>query len=239
LPELTGIDPELIKERLWSLEARRFSSTQIQLTSVTDLGDSVRSVLEIGPGNGYFSTILSTLGYAIKTADIRKRTDPDFLGDFRDIEINEKFDLIAAFEMLQHLPYSDVSRTISKIADMSKRYVLISVPARIHQLSFEIEVPKIFAPRRLGLGWMQGKHSIVMNWEWPRGKDITESNRIERNDYWNAHHWEIGRRSYPRSRFLNDLESTGLKIIWHKYNPQHTHHLFVLAQKNTLDNAAL
>ena len=230
---MSGIDPELIKERLWSLEARRFSSTQIQLTSVTDLGDSVRSVLEIGPGNGYFSTILSTLGYAIKTADIKKRTNPDYLGDFRDIEIDKTFDLIAAFEMLQHVPPSDLPRTIKKIANITNRYVLISVPARVHRLSIGIEVPRMFAPSRLGMQSIRGKHSFSINWEWPRGADLDKSSWEARDDYWNPHYWEIGRKSFPRSRLFDYIKAAGLKIIWHKYNPQHTHHMFLLAEKAT------
>ena len=43
--------------------------------------------------------------------------------------------------------------------------------------------------------------------------------------------WEVGRKSFPRSRFLADIESANLRILWHKHNPHHTYHLFVLAEK--------
>ena len=50
------IDTELREERLFALEERRFTSTRVQVVSVTDLGDSVSSILEVGPGSGYFTT---------------------------------------------------------------------------------------------------------------------------------------------------------------------------------------
>ena len=228
---MSEIDPGLLEERLWSLEERRFSSTRIQLTSVTDLEDSVTSILEIGPGNGHFATLMRGLGYEVKTADIKSRTNPDYLGDFRDTEIPEKFDLVAAFEMLQHLPYEDLPKTLSKLAGLSSRYVLLSVPARVHRLELAFEVPAMFAPRRFGLGWLRGNHSFSKTWEWPRAKDHSKETWEGREDYWNPHYWEVGRKSFPRSRFLADIESANLRILWHKHNPHHTYHLFVLAEK--------
>jgi hypothetical protein len=81
---LSEIDPGLLEERLWALEERRFSSTRIQLTSVTDLGDALASIIEIGQGSGHFSSIMKGLDYAVKTANIRSRSNPDYLKDFRD-----------------------------------------------------------------------------------------------------------------------------------------------------------
>jgi hypothetical protein len=63
---LSEIDPGLLEERLWALEERRFASTRIQLTSVTDLGDALASIIEIGPGSGHFSSIMKGLDYAVK-----------------------------------------------------------------------------------------------------------------------------------------------------------------------------
>ncbi|MDP6666975.1 MAG: methyltransferase domain-containing protein [Dehalococcoidia bacterium] len=229
---MSKIDPGLLEQRRWALEPRRFSSTQIQLTSVTDLGDSVDSILEIGPGSGYFSSIAKSLGYDIKTADIKSETDPDYRGDFREVDIPEKFDLVAAFEMLQHLPYQELPATLEKIASLSNRYVLISVPARVHRLELTVEIPRVLTPRRLGLGWLQGPHTLLKTWEWPRSVGPSEVDWEGREDYWNPHYWEIGRKNHPRSRFLGDIQASGLTVLWYKYNPRHTHHLFVLAEKS-------
>jgi hypothetical protein len=174
---------------------------------------------------------MKDLDYTVKTADIKSRTNPDYLGDFRGINIPEKFDLVAAFEMLQHLPYGDLPQTLVKLAELSDKYVLISVPSRVHRFELTLEIPPMLAPRRLGLRWLRGRHSISTTWERPRGKDRSKRDWEGREDYWNPHYWEIGRKSFPRSRFLADIESSGLRILWHKYNPLHTHHLFILAEK--------
>jgi len=89
----------------------------------------------------------------------------------------------------------------------------------------------MLTPIRLGLGWLRGPHSLLKTWEWPRAADPSESNWKGRKDYWNPHYWEVGRKSFPRSRFLADILASGLTVLWHKYNPRHTHHLFVLAEK--------
>ena len=227
------IDRGLLEERHWALEERRFSSLRIQLASVTDLGDLVSSILEVGPGSGFFAFIAKNLGYSIKTVDIKARTNPDYLGDFREVDISERFDLVAAFEMLQHLPYSDLPSTLKKLAALSNRYVLISVPTRIHSIGLSIEIPGFFAPRRLGLGWLRGSHTLSIKWEWPRANDPTEREWTGRDDYWNPHYWEVGRKSFPQSRVLSDIESTGLKILWARHNPRFHHHLFILTEKTS------
>ena len=228
---MSKIDPELTKARLAALEERHFSSTRLQLTSVTELGDSVASILEVGPGNGFFSSTATRLGYDVKTADIRTWSNPDYLGDFREIEIPERFDLVAAFEMLQHLPYEELRSTLRKLASLSNRYVLISVPAHVYRFELAVEIPGMVTPRRLGLGWLRGRHSLSFRWERPRSKGPSKSDWEGREDYWNPHYWEVGRKSFPKSRLLSDIESSGLRILWAKYNPRFDHHLFVLAEK--------
>ena len=228
---MRDIDPELLEARLAALEERRFSSTRMQLTSVTELGDSVSSILEVGPGSGFFSSVATGLGYEVKTADIKTWSNPDYLGDFRESEIPERFDLVAAFEMLQHIPYEELTSTLRKLASLSNRYVLISVPAHVHRFELAVEIPGMLTPRRLGLGWLRGRHSLSFRWERPRGKGPSKSDWEGREDYWNPHYWEVGRKSHPRARFLGDIRASGLTVLWHKYNPRHTHHLFVLAEK--------
>ena len=228
---MSKIDPELLEARLAALEERRFSSTRLQLTSVTELGDSVSSILEVGPGNGFFSSTATSLGYEVKTTDIKTWSNPDYLGDFREIEIRERFDLVAAFEMLQHLPHRELPATLQKLASLSNRYVLISVPAHVHRFELAVEIPGMLTPRRLGLGWLWGRHSLSLKLEWPRGRGPSKSGWEGREDYWNPHYWEVGRKSYPRSRVLGDIKASGLTVLWHKYNPRHTHLLFVLAEK--------
>ena len=54
------MDNELREERLVALEERRFTSTQLQISSVTDLGDTVASIFEGGPGSGFLTMFVLT-----------------------------------------------------------------------------------------------------------------------------------------------------------------------------------
>ncbi len=228
---VSDIDPELLKERLRAIEERRFSSTYLQVKSVTDIGDNVASILEVGPGSGYFASITKLLEYDVTTTDIKSRNNPDYLGDFRELKISTTFDMVVAFEVLQHIPYSEFRSSLTKLRDLSNRYVLISLPASVHSFGLSINLPSLISPRRLGLAWLRGTHSMYVNWEWPRKKYYPESEWSDRSDYWNPHYWEVGRKEYPRSNVLKEIRQCGLKILWHKYNQNYTHHLFILAEK--------
>ena len=54
---------------------------------------------------------------------------------------------------------------------------------------------------------------MSLTWEWPRGKDLSEKNWAGHKDYWNPHYWEVGRKSYPRSRFISEIETSGLLVL--------------------------
>ena len=83
---MNNIEDTLKHERLSAINENRFSSLFMQIKSVTNLSN-VKNILEIGPGNQFFSTIIKMLGYEIKTNDIKKRTNPNYLGDIREIKI--------------------------------------------------------------------------------------------------------------------------------------------------------
>lgn len=203
----------------------------MQVTGVTELGTSVNSILEIGPGSGYFSTITRALGYETSTADIDPDYGPDYLGDIRDLEISEKFDIVVGFEVLQHLPFDDVGRMLKKLSDLSSNYVFVSVPSRVHHLRIGIALPGFLTPRRLGLGWLHGWRSFFLTWEWPRRSYRSRDARTDGLDCWQVHYWEAGRKQYPKKRFLKEVENAGLRVIWSKHNPDHPHHFFVMAKK--------
>ena len=171
------------------------------------------------------------LGYDTSTTDIDPDYAPDYLGDIRELEIPKKFDLVASFEMLQHLPFEDVGPLIQKLADLSEKYVFLSVPSRVHYFRFGIALPAFLTPRRLGMSWLYGWRSKLVTWEWPRRSYPPPETWANRKDYWKPHYWEAGRKQYPKKRVLGVVESAGLKIVWARHNPDHPHHFFVMAKK--------
>lgn len=211
------------------VQTKRFTSLQFQISEITLLGNSVNRILELGPGHGYLSTMAKLLGYDVTTVDLDPENGADYLGDVRSVQIDETFDLVAAFEILEHMPYRDSMEVISSLRSLTERYLFVSVPAQSHSLRVQVQVPHIIAPRRLGFGWLRSPLGIDLRWEWPRAQDLP---LVDREDYWNPHYWELGRRSYPKSRFLGDLRKAGFQVVKSFHNPAHAFHFFVLAQKS-------
>jgi hypothetical protein len=171
------------------------------------------------------------LGYQTSTADIDPDYNPDYLGDIRELDISTKFDLVASFEVLQHLPFDHVGEMIKKLTGLSSKYVFLSVPSRVHYLKFGIALPAFLIPRRLGMGWLYGWKSAMVTWEWPRRSYPPQATWQDREDYWKPHYWEAGRKQYPKKRVIAAVENAGLEVIWSRHNPDHPHHFFIMAKK--------
>jgi hypothetical protein len=225
------MNTEMTTKRRQFLDERYVSSLMFQIQSITDLGEQVTSVLEVGPGGGTFKLMMDHLGYKVLTTDIVADFEPDYLGDFRDIEIDMSFDLVAGFEVLQHMRYLDFVTSLRKMAELSKRYVFISLPAQVHSFNIRARFPRLLVPSRLGIGRLQHWNSVGFNWEWPRARDIPEERFADREDHWNPHYWEVGRKSYPKQRILDDVEKAGLRIMWNGHGERHPYHYFLMLEK--------
>ena len=100
---------------------------QIDLASRPD----VKSILEIGKGNGTVSDYLKKLGYNLISVDIDPNLKPDIVADVRQLPMKDvEFDLVMACEVLEHLPFEDFEKTLEELKRVSKRYVLVSLPYR-------------------------------------------------------------------------------------------------------------
>jgi 2-polyprenyl-3-methyl-5-hydroxy-6-metoxy-1,4-benzoquinol methylase len=73
-------------------------------------------VLEIGVRNGFVSGDIRKRRIGIITLDIDKRMNPNIAGSVLGLPFaNGSFDLIACYEVLEHLPCKDFDKTLSKI----------------------------------------------------------------------------------------------------------------------------
>ena len=179
-----------------------------------------KNALEIGVGNGLVSDYLKKLGIDITTCDINLDLEPDVVGDVRALPFKDKsFDAVLAFQVLEHLPFSDFEKSLKEIERISKRFVIISLPHRIlgievvikgyfvnpyikkRFVSFCIGVPNIFLRKK--------RNSIVIG----------------------RHFWEIGLWGYSY-RKIRKIILKHFKII-KEVKPilKHQHHFFVLEKK--------
>lgn len=124
----------------------RFISYFYQVDLVKSI--DVVTALEIGVGNRTVSNYLKEHGYTLTTCDIDPDLKPDYVADIRSLPFDDNsFDAVLAYEVLEHLPWTEVPTALKELHRVSKKYVLISVPYSC--LAFELTVYFPFIKRLL------------------------------------------------------------------------------------------
>lgn len=128
------VSPEhYLTDKYISLE--RFISYYHQVNYIR--GCKPEKVLLIGVGDDLISPLLRKMGYEVTTIDIDPDLRPDIVGDVRDMPMKDKsYDVVCAFQVLEHLPYEEFEGILKEINRISKKNAIISVPHR--RTGFEI-----------------------------------------------------------------------------------------------------
>jgi len=173
------------------LSKKRFISYWHQIHEISSRNP--QSILEIGIGNGFVSNYLKHIGYNITTIDIDRRLHPNIVGSVLNIPLqDESFDLVACFEVLEHIPYDKFAQALSELHRISRSYVILSVPDCTQVYPVYIHIPK--------LGALQILIPI------PRLK--TPQHKFD-----GEHYWEIGKTGYPIKNIAEKIKNTGFEII--------------------------
>lgn len=186
----------------------RFISYYYQCSTV--LGLKPKSVLEVGVGNKLVSSYLKNNGVDVTTCDYDKTLKPDVVSDIRDLSKfkDNSFDVVIAFEILEHIPWNDLDKALSELKRVSKKYVVISVPHTGWFFNVCFEIP--FTKKRLfNIGFTVSRF-------WANMKPRAE------------HYWEIGFKNYSLSRVRGKLKEyftidNDFQIKMNRY-----HHFFVM-----------
>ena len=122
----------------------RFISYYYQTSLVSDLIGNSGKVLEVGVGANITSTYLKTAGLEVVTCDIDKNLNPDVIADIRNLPFSSDiFDIVTAFEVLEHLPWEDFEVAIAELKRVSKKKVIVSLPYRSTGFEFVLKFPGI------------------------------------------------------------------------------------------------
>jgi FkbM family methyltransferase len=227
------LSPEEAPEELFRAEKaqylrrfNRFASFYYQFYHVSRLARG--SVLEVGSGYGFLAALLRQAGYETTTVDFKKHHNPDITGDFKEIEMHERYDVVCSFEMLEHMPYTEALGLLNKMASLAKDYVIVSMPYHCWGAAFRfyLKLPKIKLDIKFG-----GFPNIFRRGD-VRLREIDDKKPY---DSVNAHYWEVGRKSYPVKRVINDINKNDLKVVkW--FSPLETpHHIFFICEKRGAD----
>lgn len=132
-----------------------------------------RRVLEVGPGSGVFRSYLQNAGVEVLAADIDETRGPDYVADVSRLDEllpdGERFDIIAAFQILEHIPFERFEPALAGIAKRAT-HALISLPRNGWQIRWSV-----------ALGGL--KHSVGFYLPYPY-----------KHRYNEQHHWELDRK---------------------------------------------
>jgi SAM-dependent methyltransferase len=152
-------------------------------------GTGAREILEIGPGTGIVSAALRACGLRVVTADIDRGTHPDVLADVRrlaEVLPPRSFDAVAAFEVLEHLPFDDAAVALEQMAGVTRSHVVLSVPYS-------------------GVTWHLAARLFTFNKDRPLRIGLRLPAFWRRSPTCDEHHWEPGLRGRPLAGFRDLL----------------------------------
>lgn len=186
----------------------RWSSYHYQISEILKLNPS--SVLEVGTGDGVLREYLkNTTNIDYKSLDIAQDLNPDILGSVEDIPLlNNQFELVCAFEILEHLPFEKFERSLQELHRVSKKNVVISLPHFGPAIKILFKIP--FLPE------------VKFAFKVPYPKE----------HFFNGqHYWEIGKKGYSQRKIRKVVER--YFIIKNEFVPfeNQYHHFYSLEKK--------
>lgn len=183
----------------------RWSSYYYQLREIINLAP--QSLLEIGLGDKVLSSYLkNNLKIIYKSLDFDPSLEPDIIASVAEMPLKDNsFDLIVAFQVLEHLPFSNFEKALAEIRRVSRKDAIISLPHFGPPLKFLLKLPLF--------------------------KEIKLARKIRlplKHNFNGQHYWEIGKHSYPLKK-IKDIISQYFFIKKHfvPFENQY-HHFFVL-----------
>lgn len=170
-----------------------------------------KRILEIGVGNGFVSKYLKERRVNVLTLDIDKELNPDIVGDVLDIPFSgNSFEVVACYELLEHLEYENFYKALSEIFRVSKSYAILSLPDTNRVYRFNVQIPKIGEIKKF----------IPL----PQLRQLLHK-------FDGQHYWEIGKRGYPLNRITNDIKNVGFKIVKTYRIFENPYHRFFILKK--------
>lgn len=164
----------------------RWSSYWHQLRLIDAV--TVDEVLCIGVGDNIVPSVLQAMGYKTIRFDFDAALRPDYTGDVSEISRvvgGRTFDAILCCQVLEHLPFETLSRTVSQLRSLTRSRLVVSLPS--------CHLPLL----KLQFGLIR---SLLID------LDMRVSKFWRSWKFDGEHRWEIGAREYPMSRIAPIFE---------------------------------
>jgi len=188
----------------------RWHSYWYQLKEILEYNPN--NILEIGIGDKVIANYLqNNTNIEYKSADIAEDLGPDIACSVDNMKSEDvAFDMVCAFEVLEHLPFEKFTVSLKELHRISKKYVIISLPHWGRHFSIDIKLPFLKNIKyQCKISWPSIKHKFN-----------------------GQHYWEIGKTGYNFKKIKKIIIDTGFSIK-KDYIAFHApyHHFFVL-EKN-------
>lgn len=190
------------------MSKQRWCSFWHQLDEIQNLKPS--GVLEIGPGPGLFKIVAEKFGLKVDTMDLDPELNPDHLGSVTSMPFGDAtYDVVCAFQMLEHLPYEVSLQALDEMLRVCRRYVVISLPDARPVWRYQIHLPKF------------GIHDFLV----PR----PQLNPAE-HEFDGEHYWEVNKRGYSLSKVIADFTQRAKLIKTYRVSDNPSHRFFIFAK---------
>lgn len=167
----------------------RFASYWHQINEILILQPT--SVLEVGVGNGFLSEYLRKRGVTLTTVDFDERLKPDVVGSVLNLPFeDQEFDVVVCYQVLEHIPYNDLTIALGELRRASKRKVIISLPDVTPKATLHLRLP------------------MICN----RGIVLSLPLEIHQHVFDGQHYWEIGKKNSPLRIIAETIRKAGFTI---------------------------
>lgn len=183
----------------------RFASYFYQLREIHNV--SPKTVLEVGVGDAVIGNYIRDNTDIVYTSiDVAADVNPTVIGSVLEMPFEDKtFDVVCAFEVLEHIPFESFEKAISEMARTARTHVMVSVPHFGPPLKFLLKIPFV---RELRCALKIPYHPTHV---------------------WNGqHYWEIGKKGYSAKAIREIMSKYGTLVSEYVPFENQYHHFFIL-----------
>ncbi len=188
----------------------RWMSYWYQLKEIVDRRD-IQSQLDIGPGSLFLKKTLEVHRFdiAYKSMDIDSGLSPDIVGSVIHIPSPDgSFDLVSAFQVLEHIKFEDFERALEEMKRVSRKYIFISLPHNVPSFDMQFKLPGL---RRFSL-------AIKIPF-------------AQKHVFNGQHYWEVGKKGYSANKILSIFKKHFEVIDEYVPFENQYHHFYILKKK--------